>query len=493
MLKSLSIIILIEIYFFNCYIVLPIDILQEDNYISKDATNYSKIMSKEFFTPLITYLDIGTPKQIIPLLIKPKKNYFIFNSNNTLNGAKIDYKTKIIFNFTTNYSKFNENDSSSYTNESCTPLPNEASKPKPIAEQICPANDTIYFYKNLNNLKKDKKTSENKVQFYLTKNTLDDITGIIGLNSLSDKEENTTSFISIFKNKKIIDNYNWYFDFDEWNGPNGKLIIGKLPHEIKNNLQKKNLNYTNKSNDTNLMNFYEMKFAQVYFNINKTNASEDNYNLLSNETIEFNFESNVIVGAQNYKLYFDNILKDLITQKNCTLSNFKGYEDELLNKSNVYNFYYCNYDNDTMNYLNEVISSLYFYSSELNYTFEISKEQIIRVINNTIFINIVFNQNKAQENKWVLGKPFIFKYNFVFDSYNGKIGFYNKKSKKDKNDIFYKLLIIIPLIIYLCVGAIIIAVKKLRKNDNDKDNLESDEVDTNLITEENNLKQNIIN
>ena len=65
-------------YFFsNCYIVLPITILAEDYYFSKNkANNLSKVISKKFFTPLITSLNIGSPQQTIPLLIKPKNKLF---------------------------------------------------------------------------------------------------------------------------------------------------------------------------------------------------------------------------------------------------------------------------------------------------------------------------------------------------------------------------------------------------------------------------------
>ena len=489
MLKFLFIIIIfIEIYLVNCYIVLPITILPEQYYLSKNETNnYSKQMSREFFTPLITSFEIGTPKQSISLLIKPKKNYLILNSLNTLASPKINYTVKNIYDFK-NFSKFyNEKNSTTYNLSStlkCTTLTASNNINKPIAEQICPSIETLYFCEDLNDTKKT--SIKNNIDFYLTRNTLDNITGVIGLNlNLPDENKQTPkSFLSILNESKIINNYNWYFDFDNWDNKSGNLIIGALPHEIKNNsFNKKNWNLYLKKNENISMNYYEMKFDQIYF-IDKTNNKE--YNFTADKAIEFNFESNLIVGTNEFKNYFESILIDLKNQNvTCNLSNFFGYEDELSSKSYLYEFYFCEAKNNTMEKLKKKISSLYLYSAEMNYTFEITKDEILKTVDDTIYINIIFNANIT---KWILGKQFIFNNKLVFDSLDGTIGFYKKEKKKNKNnDKIYKLLIIIPLIIYLCAGPIIIVAKLLRKNDKDK------KEEKNTDDEENNLKQNIIN
>ena len=60
----------------------------------------------------------------------------------------------------------------------------------------------------------------------------------------------------------------------------------------------------------------------------------------------------------------------------------------------------------------------------MNYTFEITKDEILQKIDDIIYINIIFNQNIT---KCILGKQFIFKYKLVFNSLNGTIGFNKKK------------------------------------------------------------------
>ena len=122
-----------------------------------------------------------------------------------------------------------------------------------------------------------------------------------------------------------------------------------------------------------------------------------------------------------------------------------------------------------------------------------------------VYIHILFSQSS---NKWILGKPLTFKYQFIFNQNLGKIGFYNifknindnvnvtgndidKKNitidngnktienneKKESNDTVFKLLIIIPLIIYLCAGPIILAAKKVinKKSDEDSNNNDNDD------------------
>ena len=475
------IIIFIEIYFFNCYIVLPINILSEDNYISKYASmndsEKEEIISRQFFSPMVTHLFLGNPPQKIYFLIKPKKNYLFLTS---LNSSKI--KIKEIYDLKGDYlNLYDEKNLTNLSITNCAATTATTSPPKTIADQICQLAETISFYSNLNH-----KKNKTEINITLARNTKDNITGIIGLNLFDDKVNNNTNFLSILNENNIIDNYQWYFDFDSLDKKTGNLIIGILPHEInKKKFKEANL-YLAKINDTNnAMLFYEMKFDKIYLN-NKINKSE-NYSFIQyNQTIEFNFESNIIEGTNQFKDELKTILFDLINENEtrCYLTNFSGYEDDLLKISNNYSFYTCNKENNTMEILKKRISSLYFYSSEMNYTFEITNNQILKEIGDNIYINIIFNNNE-KKSKWILGRPFIFKYQFVFDSLNGKIGFY--ETEKKNNDKIYKILIIITLIIYLCIGPIIVVNKYLRNNKID-DNIEKNDEE-----EENNLKQNIIN
>ena len=470
--KKISIfLIIIQINVFYSYIVLPIEVLPVNNYISKHKKNsVEEIMSRDFMTPLLTKISIGTKLQTIPLLLKPKSNYFLFSSSNPLENQTINYTIKEFYNLQKTYSKlYNESVSTTYKSSGACQKGTIKNK-KPIAEQICPSTETFSFVIDINDTQV-KRQSYKAVNFDLGKNPKDKINGIIGLSQ--------TSFLSILKSKNIINNLNWYFDFDSWNSTTGKLVIGTLPHEInETNCLEEDITYTN-TNQNISTNFWEMHFDKIYFQNPADNKNID----FINQTIEFAFDSNYIIGTSAFKKYFLLILNELIKEKICIKKIFTGYNDEFQNITSNYEFYICKKENITIDKLSEIVPSLFFYSIEMETTFEITKVQILKEIGNYIYINIIFNQDEKNSDKWILGKPFIFKYKFIFNSNEGKIAFYNplKNKKNDtennteennsnnSNDKVYKLLIIIPLIIYLCAGPIIVALKQITNKNENKD------------------------
>ena len=169
----------------------------------------------------------------------------------------------------------------------------------------------------------------------------------------------------------------------------------------------------------------------------------------------------------------------MIKNGSCNSSTFSEFDDEFRSVTSTYTYYYCNNNNETIDKLNEVIPTLYFYSSELDYTFEITKDEIIRIINNIIFINIIFNSQAEKGINWILGKPFVFKYRLIFNSFTKKIGFHNidKYIKKNNdtnenevnnhsNDKIIKLIIIIILLVYVCLGLFLVTWKNITNKEN---------------------------
>ena len=491
--------ILLEINFFHCYIVLPIETLPNQNYLSKYKANTTQdLIFREFTSPIMTRLNLGTPEKEILLLIKPRTNHFLLTSSNPLVSPKINYTNKILYNIPKNLNYFNETISSSFTTGEWV-INKIVNTTTPVAEGVCPCTEKFSFYTHINMTKTNKKAIP-KMNFNLAKNIRDNIPGVIGLNLYDGNSKKNISFLNELKTKSLIGDYCWYFNFDEWDNNKGKLIIGLLPHEMNvSNTSSKILVYANNTKNTN---FWEMKFNQIYF-LNKTNNNKQVY--FNNVTVELNFDSNIIIGTKEYKDKLLLIINDLIKAKICNTSTILAYDDEFNNLRSNYTFYYCRNDNKTINKLNELLSSLYFYSSEFNYTFEITKEQIFKEKNGMVYIHILFSQSS---NKWILGKPLTFKYQFIFNQNLGKIGFYNifknindnvnvtgndidKKNitidngnktienneKKESNDTVFKLLIIIPLIIYLCAGPIILAAKKVinKKSDEDSNNNDNDD------------------
>ena len=496
-------IILIEINLIYCeYIYLPLSTLPESYYYKnsflKNAT-INDIMARELISPIFARLTLENRTKTIPIFIKPKTSYFLLTSYTQIKKT-IQYTNRFYYLAGLYAYYFNETESKNKA-MTCTKYKTNSS----IAEEICNFNDTFIF----NNKIDDSNSKKNyRINFNLARNSKDSITGVLGLNLYDEKNnEIKTNLLSILKANKAISYHYWYFNFSKWDDEEGNLVLGDYPHNLRiQNFSSNDLVHANLG-----QNFWEMEFDKIYF-INTTNNDTISFYY---ENIEFNFDSNVIIGTNKYKRFLLLMLNDLINQNNCTKSNITMYEDEFLNINSTYDFFYCNNDNETINALNESIYSLYFYSSELDYTFEITKDQIIRTINDKIIINILFNNNENKANKWILGKPFIFKYKLVFipQKKNSRLGFYNiyknqikndsnniidnntntnntnnhsdviNNEKKDSMEKVYKLIIIIPLIIYLCFGPIIIAWNKIKSKKNDlNDNIKNiDKEDDNKV------------
>ena len=432
-------------------------------------------ISSELKSPILTRIEIGTPAQTIPLLVKPKTNDFLFTSINPLANAKIQYN-KTFYDFSKNFAIFfDEKNSESFITEGEWVINTITNNNVPLAEGTSPCSEIFSLYSNID-MKTENKIKKEKLKFTLAKNVRDEITGLIGLNIFEENtnKEKPNSFLNELKSKKLIDDYHWYFDFDIWNNINGKLILGLPPLHNTSSLV-----YASTTSNSK---FWEIKFDKIFF-MNKNN--EKIY--FNDETVEFSFDSNVIIGTNEYKKYLEEIISELISGKICKNAEISAFYDEFNNLTTVYDYYYCNNNIETKNKLNELISSLYFYSNEFNYTFETSKDQILKEINDKLYINIFFSKTT---NKWILGKPMIFKYKLIFNQNLGKIGFLknsnnnndddkqNKSSENKENngsnDTIFKHFIIIPLILYLCAGIIIVIIQKYCNKKSDQDQLIDD-------------------
>ena len=289
---------LIEINLINNYIVLPINSLQKENYLSKYQDNSPQgIIYQELTNSFFTEIEIGTPTQKIPLLINPKSSNFLISSSTPMINKTINFSNKTLYNFSEKFTKFfDETESQTFSSEKCKNKGQEEVESLPLAEQVCPSYDTFLFYEYIN---ENDKISESNIYFELGRNVRDNITGVLGLSLYDESYRNSSSFLSILKSKNIIEDYCWYYDFDSWESNKGKIIIGTLPHQInENNYTSKDIYYAQSHQGSPLI-FWEMKFDKIYF-IDKTNNKEISYN---NETIEFNFDSNVVIGTAEYKNY----------------------------------------------------------------------------------------------------------------------------------------------------------------------------------------------
>ena len=452
------ILILILNKFIQSIIVLPIYILPYENYkTSKNNVNILGETINSFYKSYFyTFLYIGNPYQTIPILIKTERNSFIITSINSIENCN-SYKYLDTFNFSesffikNNYSFYNEKKSDTYIINKCDYGRFYE------AEEVCECNERFLFF---NNISLTHMIQKEKIFFHLARNVEDNITGEIGLNLYDKNKRFYDSFIFILKNNKLIDNYNWYFDIK--NKSDIKLILGSLPHEIEPEIYSlDDLMYT-KVEMNNFLIYWRMKFNKIFAKNSDIFASLKYFN---DTIIEFKFDSDIIIGTDEYYNYLFKILDDLFKNKKCfndSIIDYKSHNDKLI-------FIYCKNEKYILSQLNDsLLPTIFLYSIDLNYTFEINSNDLLTIKDEYVYLKIVFS---IKGNKiWKMGKIFSFKYQFVFNPETKQIGFYrnikkvipsasksNEKGKNEvkekeieiytKNYLFYKIILVIILII----------------------------------------------
>ena len=416
----------------DSYIVFPLKTLSKENYVfSKDYSEISTI-KKYFYSDIYTTLQIGDVPQKIPIFLSISKS--IFQITSSLSSISILFNQSEIYNFQSlnknNNIYFNQekSDSFQYNNEI-----NSQNKKQYLV------NDTILFFNNLDLSKNNEKifNFELLVQFQKEK-----IPGEFGL-AFPNKNENNyniikkTNILNQLKENNLINNYDWFLLYDNWNDTEGKLIIGDSPHNLfPKKYSKKDLYFMQSLIDFSSGHNWRFKFNDIYL---------ESFHL-QNLTTELLFDTEIIIAPKELDiLLLKYFLQEEINNKNCFHGRFylKSHYITTLK------YYYCNIN--IKNELYDIMPNINFKSKEFDYTFEIKKNDLLQTDGNYIFFKILFFIEDY--NRWVLGKPFTLKYQFVFNSDNKQMGFYNPNyNKHGKNKIFIsKKFLFIFFIIILCI------------------------------------------
>ena len=319
------------------------------------------------------------------------------------------------------------------------------------------------------------------------------------------KDDNNYNFINQLKSRDIIDDYYLSFIFDKGKNNNGKNLYnindlynttGKIVIGDLTNYFQQNNNYSR----TQLVSIYS-------YNKNST---------ISNWAIEFNnifyFQDNNKKKNDYYKVVFFEMNNFLIeapkSYKYSIVSDFFNYYIKKgichLNEDFDAETYYCDKSKDfSIENLKE-FPSLYFQSNELQYTFELTYEDLFIENDGKFYFLICFNTFN-ELNEWYIGNLFLRKYNLLFNYDSKIISFYNpniasdnddipegnEKSNDGSNSIIVK--ICITFIIFLSVlsiglgiyiGKIFIYKKKAKNRLNEINDIFEYEANDNMVNEE---------
>ena len=412
---------------------------------------YSNLNFGESAQTISTFLEMSTKDFILKDLVidnyykpgKIKNSNFDYGNNNLLRNIfrKIYYSSKI-------------SNSYKYIEDCHYHVSDTESIKTPCG------NETVYLYEK-NNI--DDKGSTKTIDFYFIFSELEEFDqrpAILGLNYYN-------NFIHVLKEKKEIDGYYFSFNYTNIKEESGQLIIGNLPHIFdKNNYEEKNLRTAKLIIDPK--NKWSLNFDIYISSKNKINTNEQALELEENGS--FLIEEFFITGSQKYFTYIqNNFFAKYISQNMCEkwFGN-KPYYSET--------FYYiiCNLDNnDKRKEFFSEFPDLILFQREMNHKFILTAEDLFTIVpdGKRIIFNVDFIYNS---NKWILGKPFLKKYQLIFNSDLNSISYYikpenrniNKEVNKSGGNTIKIFIIIFLIILAFSIGIIFgraICIKYNRK------------------------------
>ena len=262
-----------------------------------------------------------------------------------------------------------------------------------------------------------------------------------------------------FKNNKNKNGLFDYYNYDE-NENEGFLVVALPPHKYNPNKYNENI-FRSTVSKIRYKNIYDYRvniwgiiFDKIFF---ISNNSTKNEIILQSMKCKFSLDINLIEGSIDYLNnieieFFNNLYNKSICLKERTKSE----------KNGLYNMITCN-----RSYYNEIkkFPTLYFYSNELEYIFELTYKDLFALNGDKIFFMIIFRSREAM---FTFGKLFYKKYLFTFSFDNKIIGFYNDKLKIQQNSYIYnknilKEKIIIFIVSFFFLFMVIVIFIKLKK------------------------------
>ena len=412
------------------------------NVEQKEEFDLNNIFKYIFENKIISKIKIGNPEQEMMVIFSNEEKYFYLSKNPDIITDKFLYQFL-------NQGKFSKDLSSTFL----------------LKNKI----DYITKKYNIIHMGEDEIIFDNtkiKFQFFIENDNENEpiYFGIIGVGLDKNKDLlNYPKFINQIKDFGLINNYYWYINYEK-----NSLIIGEELDESNNyNYQYQEI-FTKPYYDINEENilimdwnilFDKIYMEEQYHNNNKLILHDNSSKAHGILDIDFGF----IVGSPIYRIFLNEKYFDDLIEKNKCIN--KVYKSENKYKSDYY-FYYCNKTFEKE--IKEKFHTLKFESKELNYIFELNYNDLFININNNknILFMIAFEvvNEETNYNTWILGEPFLKKYNFVFNPDKKTIVFKQRISEicDKKNN---KIIIIITIVVFFFILLIIFRfIKKYRIN-----------------------------
>ena len=285
--------------------------------------------------------------------------------------------------------------------------------------------DYLYLKNETNKINKER------LKFILYESTIGNRPAVIGLEYPRITE--AYNIFTILKEMDIITSYNWMVNYKS--SDEGNFIVGELLH----NIDKQNY----KEEDLLVGHPFTYSAMQLKWGLRMNDILFNGENFRPNHECYFYYEYNYIEGIDYLERELDKFFNDSFNNHTCAKVNIKYPYGP--NK-----FYYCN-KTDYKNNM-KYFPPLQFLHKEMNYTFELTYEDLF-IEKNDKLILLIFFQDRGIT--WKLGKPFLKKYGFIMNQDDKVVRFYEKHGYQKNDDGNQKMVIMITVI---GVGVIILVV-----------------------------------
>ena len=315
--------------------------------------------------------------------------------------------------------------------------------------------DNFIFYNNLN-LTQNNSVEEMDFIYGIASNDIfniiypDKICGYLGLQFPSSEYFEYHSFIYKLKSKNKIKNKHWSIIFydnekEKINNYDGFLALGINESDYKTFFNNENDYNTTYSAEYGYQNkFWEIKFNEIYYYINK-----QNYSFFTDISAQIIIDYNYIKCSEAFfnstKINFFN---KYIDKGICKIDKSKNIIKTNRDRNQLINIIIC--DKKKFKDMKK-FPTLYFKNIYLYTIFEFNYKDLFQEIGNSLIFSIVYDEESRDH--WALGRIFLKKYQFIFDNDQRTITYIKRNKRKDnKNNNITNIILKIMLIVFLLIG-----------------------------------------
>jgi hypothetical protein len=260
-----------------------------------------------------------------------------------------------------------------------------------------------------------------------------------------DKETENALFLKQMKKRNIIASYLFYLEYNE-DGTSGNIVLGAAPHELNKQYKEEDKKETN-SVSFGKYTLWGLQFDALFFD----NQVLDIYL----KKAIFSFENGFILAAKPFQdIILQKFFTNYITQGLCV-------EEHV---SSLYETYSCIDDPKQVDFAS--FPNLDFYNTELNITYTLTYKDLFYPFEGKKYCLLYFHIMNNFDSYWILGKPFLKKYQIYFNWDAKTVGSYkidNVTSSSGKNSW-----IIVLVCCVFCIAGLFFwynscKIKKIRK------------------------------